>query len=300
MKQIILGYRGLVVLEGKLGHLDIGDNHPVRVMAVLNVSPESFYKGSVFTKPEEIKEFVEKAVNEGCDLIDIGGRSTAPYLQTEIPIDVEIERVVKAIRIVKDLVDIPISIDTFRSRVAEEALKAGADIVNDVTGLKGDRMMINVVRDYRPSLIICAREIVPRNGYRPVERVIAALEESLGLLRDIDYDMKKVAIDPCIGFFRYKDPPWYIWDLSVLSNLDRLRVFGLPIVIGVSRKSFIGVLTGKDKPEERLYGSLAFTAIAILKGAHVIRTHDVAATRDVIRAIEGFKKYGIELHIKYP
>ena len=287
-------------IYGRLGRLDVGDDYPVRVVGVINVSPESFYKGSVATASREVSELAIKLVSEGCDVIDVGGRSTAPYLMTEVPIEEEVRRVREAIKVIRDVVDVPISVDTFRARVAEEALKLGAEIVNDVSGLKGDPNMIKVIKDYEPSLIICAKELNPLTNNPPIDRVLNALRESLDMLIKADYDLTKVTIDPCIGFFRYPEIPWYIWDLSILANLIKLRELGRPIAIGISRKSFIGVLTGREKPEERLYGSIALTAIAVVCGAHVVRTHDVAATKDAIKAVEAFKKHNIRLSINYP
>lgn len=277
------------MVVGKLGRLEVGDGLPVRIAGVINVSPESFYRGSV-VRPEEAGEVAVKMVEEGADLVDIGGRSTAPYLKTDIPLEEEVKRVREALRSIKDAVDVLVSVDTFRARVAEEALKLGAEIVNDVTGLRGDEEIVKVLKEYRPSLIVCAKEVKPEIG-RPIDRVVKALAETLEVLRRIDYDMDRVVVDPCVGFFRYPDIPWYIWDVEVIANLREMRVLGRPIAVGVSRKSFVGVLTGRDKPEERLYGSLALTAIAILNGAHLIRTHDVLPTRDAVRAVEGFLKY---------
>ncbi len=282
------------MIRGILGSVEVGDGLPVRVIGTINVSPESFYKGSVATDPKAVAEAALRMVEEGVDLLDVGGRSTAPYLHTEIPVDEEVRRVTLAIKSIRDSVDVPLSVDTFRARVAEEALKLGAEVVNDVTGLKGDEDMVRVVKEYEPSLIVCARERVPRPG-SPIERVAEALRETLQLLIDASYDLRKVVVDPCIGFFRYEDIPWYIWDLRVLANLRELRSLGRPIAIGVSRKSFIGVITGRERPEERLYGSLAMTAVAVLNGAHAVRTHDVAATKDVVKAIEGYARYGLQL-----
>ncbi|MEM1600941.1 MAG: dihydropteroate synthase [Sulfolobales archaeon] len=286
---------------GRLGRLEVGDDFPVRIMGVLNVSPESFYKGSVAVGDDVVREFALRMIAEGCDLIDIGGRSTAPYLNTEVSVDEEVRRVVNAVKIVRDLTNLPISVDTFRSKVAEEALKVGADIINDVTGLKGDEGMVNVVKEYQPSLIVCAKDVKPgiTPTTEPIERVLTSLKVTLNILEKVDYDLSKVVVDPCVGFFRYQEIPWYIWDLKVLANLKRLRELGRPIAVGVSRKSFIGVLTGREKPEERLYGSLALTSVAILCGAHIIRTHDVLPTKDVVKAVEGFKKYGIPINITY-
>jgi len=289
-----------VRIYGKLGRLDVGDDYPVRVVGVINVSPESFYRGSVATKPEEVARLASRLVAEGCDVIDVGGRSTAPYLLTEIPVEEEVRRVREAVKAIRDVTDVPISVDTFRAEVAEEALKLGAEVVNDVSGLKGDPNMINVIKDYSPSLIICAKEVRPAVGRAPVDRVLNALRESIEMLVKADYDLTKVSVDPCIGFFRYPEIPWYVWDLSIIANLTALRELGRPIAIGISRKSFIGVITGRERPEERLYGSIALTAIAITCGAHIVRTHDVAATVDVVKAVEAFKKNNIRLSIKYP
>ncbi|MEM4692295.1 MAG: dihydropteroate synthase [Sulfolobales archaeon] len=277
------------MVVGKLGRVLVGDGIPVRIVGVINVSPESFYAGSV-ARPEEAGRIAVRMVEEGADLVDIGGRSTAPYLKTEIPLEEEVRRVKEAVKSVKDVADVTVSVDTFRARVAEEALKLGAEVVNDVTGLRGDEDMVRVLKEYEPSLIVCAKEVKPGTG-RPIDRIINALTETLELLRRIDYDMEKVIVDPCIGFFRYPDIPWYIWDTSVIASLREMRALGRPIAIGVSRKSFIGVLTGRDKPEERLYGSLALTVIAVLNGANVIRTHDVLPTKDVVRAVEGYMRY---------
>ncbi|MEM2208539.1 MAG: dihydropteroate synthase [Sulfolobales archaeon] len=284
-----LRLRGRKVIVGKLGRLELGDGRPVRIAGVINVSPESFYKGSV-VRPEEAGGVAVRMVEEGAELVDIGGRSTAPYLRTDIPLEEEVKRVREAVKSVKDAVNVTVSVDTFRARVAEEALRLGAEVVNDVTGLRDDEGMIRVLKEYRPSLIVCAREVKPGVG-RPIDRVVRALAETLELLRRIDYDIEKVVVDPCIGFFRYPDIPWYVWDLSVIASLREMRTLGRPIAIGVSRKSFIGVLTGRDKPEERLYGSLALTAIAVLNGANMVRTHDVLPTKDAVRAIEGYVRY---------
>lgn len=275
---------------GRLGKLEVGDGLPVRIAGVINVSPESFYKGSV-ASPDNVGRVSVRMVEEGADLIDIGGRSTAPYLKTDIPLEEEVRRIREGVRSVRELVDVPVSVDTFRARVAEEALKLGADVINDVTGLKGDERMVEVIADYKPSLIVCANEVVPSGSGRPIDRVVRALAETLEILRKIDYETEKVIVDPCIGFFRYPEIPWYIWDINVIANLGEMRTLGRPIAIGISRKSFIGVLTGRAKPEDRLYGSLALSAIAVLKGAHVVRTHDVLPTRDAVRAVEGFLKY---------
>ena len=267
----------------------MGDEFPVRILVVINVSPESFYKGSIKTAADEIAKTAIQQVEEGADIIDVGARSTAPYLETAIPIEEEIRRMTEAIKAVKDVVDVPISADTMYSRVAEEALKAGAEIVNDVSGLKEDPEMARVVAEYGASLIASAREDSPGQG-EPIERVVAALRKSLEIAENAGIDLNRVVVDPAIGFFRNTEWPWYVWDCKILSNLRRLKELGRPICIGVSRKSFIGYLIHKERPEDRLYGSLSSTAIAVYNGAHVVRTHDVSPTLDAVKIAEHIRR----------
>ncbi|WP_457742144.1 dihydropteroate synthase [Thermococcus sp.] len=258
-------------------------NEP-RVMGVINVSPESFYKGSVRNDERALAETAVRMVEEGASFIDIGAKSTAPYLETQIPLEEEIRRAVWAVKVVRDVVDVPISIDTTSAKVAEEALKVGADIINDVTGFKGDREMVKVASDYNVPAVLCAHGEV-RNFSDPVRTVIRFLQESLTIARE--HGVEEIAIDPAIGFLRPAWPPWYEWDSKVIANLNLLKLLGRPILVGISRKSFIGAITGRKNPEERLAGSLSAAAIAVLKGANIVRTHDVKETLDAIN-VAGF------------
>ncbi|ASJ14330.1 dihydropteroate synthase [Thermococcus radiotolerans] len=259
-----------------------------RIMGVINVSPESFYKGSVRNDEDRLIETAVKMVEDGASFIDIGAKSTAPYLETQIPVEEEVRRAVWAIKTIRDHVDVPISIDTTSARVAEEALKAGADIINDVTGLKGDPRMAEVARDYGAPAIVCAHGEV-RNLSDPIHTVIDFLEESLIIAER--HGIEEIAIDPAIGFLRPEWPPWYEWDSKVIANLDILKIFGRPILVGISRKSFIGAITGRKDPAERLPGSLSATAIAVLKGAHIVRTHDVKETLDAVRVAAFIRRF---------
>ncbi len=256
-----------------------------KIMGVINVSPESFYKGSVKKSEKELVETVLKMIEEGASFIDIGAKSTAPYLETQISIEEEIRRAVWAVSTVRDYVSIPISIDTTRSKVAEEAVKAGADIINDVTGFKGDKQMVEIAEEYSIPAILCAHT-ADINLKDPIHTVINALRESLVLAQK--HGIEEVAVDPAIGFLRPDWPPWYEWDSKVIANLNMLKVFGKPILVGVSRKSFIGAITGR-RAEERLAGSLAATAVAVFNGANIIRTHDVRETLDAVK-VAGFMK----------
>jgi dihydropteroate synthase len=259
-----------------------------RIMGVINVSPESFYKGSVRNDERALQETALRMVEEGASFIDIGAKSTAPYLETQIPVEEEIRRAVWAVRTVKDVVDVPVSIDTTNSRVAEEALKVGADIVNDVTGLKGDPRMANVVADHGVPAVLCAHGEV-KDFMDPVRTVLSFLQESLTIA--LENGISEVAVDPAIGFLRPEVPKWYEWDSKVIANLNLLKILGRPILIGVSRKSFIGAITGRKDPSERLAGSLAATAIAVLKGANIVRTHDVRETLDAVKVASFIRRF---------
>ncbi|MGQ9469301.1 MAG: dihydropteroate synthase [Nitrososphaerales archaeon] len=281
-----------MVILSDLAGIKIGDEHPVRIMGVINVSPESFYKGSVRTTPDGIVSLAKKIEEEGADIIDIGAMSTAPYLKTSIPIEEEIKRLSMAIKLVKETVSLPISADTTRSKSAEAAIKAGADIINDVYGLKGDENMARVVSDHDVGLIIAAHGIGQGKG-NPIEKVKMALKESLEIARKVGINEEKMVIDPAIGFIRNASLPWYVWDCYVIKNLQQLRELNRPICIAVSRKSFIGKILNLKEPEERLFGSLSATAIAVYNGTHIIRTHDVAATLRVVKLAEFIKKVSL-------
>jgi dihydropteroate synthase len=204
-------------------------------------------------------------------------------------VDEEKRRLASAIKVVKESVKVPVSADTTRSIPAEAAIKAGAEIINDVTGLKGDPNMAKLVADYGVSLIMVAREVTPQGG-QPLKRVISALKQSLQLAEAAGISFDKIVIDPGIGFFRQTEYPWHIWDRSVIANLKKLRTLKRPIHVGVSRKSFIGKILNQEDPGQRLFGSLSAAAIAVFNGAHLIRTHDVKATVEAVRLAEYVRK----------
>ncbi|WP_457750787.1 dihydropteroate synthase [Thermococcus sp.] len=261
-----------------------------RIMGVINVSPESFYKDSVRRYEKELTETAVRMVEEGASFIDVGAKSTAPYLETQISVEEEVRRAVWAIKLIRDVVDVPISIDTTSAQVAEEAVKSGADIINDVTGFKGDSGMAKVASEYNLPVILCAHGDV-RNFSDPIHTVIDFLRESLTIAEK--NGVEEIAVDPAIGFLRPEWPPWYEWDSKVIANLNLLKEFGRPILIGVSRKSFIKAITGREDPAERLPGSLSATAIAVLKGANIIRTHDVKETLDAVRMADFIRRLSV-------
>lgn len=272
-------------LYAELAGIKVGRGYPVRVVGVINLSPESFYKASVKTTASEVASAAQKMVEEGADAIDVGAMSTAPYLETFVSVSEEIKRLIPAIRTIREAVDTPVSADTFRGETAERAIEAGAQIVNDVTGLKGDPVMAKAISNEGVSGILMAHERRPGRG-DPIERVRAALKESLEIGDEAGISRKHVVVDPGIGFFRETGWKWYEWDTYVLRGLRRLHTLGRPIHVAVSRKSFIGALLNQERPEERLIGSLAAAALAVYNGAYIVRTHDVRETVEAVRLAE--------------
>ncbi|HXY82871.1 MAG TPA: dihydropteroate synthase [Candidatus Saccharimonadales bacterium] len=289
-------------LYAELGNVKIGDEHPVRIMGVINVSPESFYKGSVKTDIEKIRRQAEVMVEQGADIIDVGAMSTAPYLSTNVSIEEEIHRLTPAIQTIADTVHLPISVDTTRAPVADAALSMGAIIVNDVTGLKNDQQLANVISKHNASAILMAHE-TEESERDPIARIKNALTSSLDLSRSADISDEKIVLDPGLGFFRQegkgigfsptKKFPWYTWDCTVIRELGGLRDLQRPLCISASRKSFIGKILDLKKPEERLIGSIAAAAIATFNGAHLIRTHDVAESVQAVRMAENIRRLGV-------
>jgi dihydropteroate synthase len=274
--------------HANLGGLEVGDGHPVRLAGAINVSPESFYQGSVATGEDSLRAKAEQMAAEGADLLDIGAMSTAPYLRTEITEAEEIQRLTWAIGIVRKAVAVPVSADTKRGGVALAALDAGADIINDVSGLRYDPGMAEIIARRAQGVILMASETDP-NARDPIETVRGLLEESLRVVWKAGVPDHRVVLDPGIGFFRQTAIPWHAWDCEVLRRLAELRALGRPLLVGVSRKSFIGKIVGQADPRDRLAGSLAATAIAVVNGAHLIRTHDVGPTREAVRMAEALR-----------
>jgi dihydropteroate synthase len=269
-----------------LGGVTVGDGVPVAVAGALNVSPESFYQGSVVTDGNHLLRLGEAMARAGAAFVDVGAMSTAPYLAARIPESEEADHLAWAVDLLVKKLDLPVSADTARAAAARAALDAGARIINDVTGLTGDSGMAPLAARAGAGVIVTA---CPRRGPRSggaVEAVRGLLEESLAIARAAGIDPSLIAVDPGIGFFRDQGVAWHEWDCAVLAGLERLRPLGRPICVGVSRKSFIGAVAGEDDPARRLPGSLAATALAVLGGAQLIRAHDVEETIQAVKVAE--------------
>ena len=274
--------------------LEIGDNHPTIVMGVLNLSPESFYKGSVYEGEKIIESAASSMIENGATMLDLGARSTAPWSE-KITIKEEISRMKAAMKIVCKIVpnNVVLSIDTQYREVAQSALKISDDfdkqiIINDVSCLKTDPGLVDFVTEYDLPLILMASKKVP-GDLLTTSDIILEFDKTFETLEHKGYDQKKVVIDPGIG--RWIEPKTPEYDLKIIANLERLRTLEKPILIALSRKSFIGATLNITEPEKRLNGTLSATAIAIYKGAHIIRTHDVnQQLMEIIKIAEEIRK----------
>lgn len=256
----------------------------VQVMGVLNVTPDSFSDGGKYFSVDKAVEAGLRMVKEGADILDIGGESTRPGSE-DVSFEEELERVLPVIVTLKKVTAVPISVDTYKARVAEEVLKLGVEMINDVTAMRGDHEMISVLAKFSNKvLIMFSKDSTPRTTDRVChyDDVIATLLGFLGERIDVGVargiERERFLVDPGMGAFVSSDPKY---SLEILRRLEEFKALGLPIVIGASRKGFIGKVL--DVPvDERLEGSLACAAWAVAHGAQIIRTHDVQATRRMV------------------
>jgi len=243
------------------------------VMGILNMTPDSFSDGSKHNNLEDAINHVEKMINDGADIIDVGGESTRPGY-TKISDEEEISRVVPIIKEIKKRFDIPVSIDTYKSAVAKEALEAGADMINDIWGLKYDEKMAELVREYDVAVCIMHNN---ENEVNSIAQVIQDLNESLNIAYVYGIKKEKIMLDPGIGFAKS-----YEGNLNVLNNLDKIKKLGMPILLGTSKKSVIGLTL--DLPvDQRGEGTIATSVIGLSKGCSFFRVHDV---KENVRALK--------------
>ena len=270
-----------------LAGISIGGSSPVRIMGVINLSPESFFKDSVPLNKRSLMDIAKKMEDEGADFIDLGAQSTAPYLETHISEEEEERRLLWGIEAIRRTTSIPLSIDTSRARPAKMALEAGATILNDITGLNGDRKILPLLPKFRGLVLMAHPSGLSRKIQKdPVRTVKGCLKKTIALAVKSGASSLRMAIDPGIGFFRKTGMPWWKWDIKILSDLHEFSSLKIPILAGVSRKSFIGEILHQKNPNDRLAGSLAAATIAVMNGASIIRTHDVKVTFEAVRLAE--------------
>jgi dihydropteroate synthase len=264
------------------------------VMGIINVTPDSFSDGGRYLAPGAALALAAKLLAEGADILDVGGESTRPHGATMVSVDEELRRVLPVIRtLASERPEVVLSVDTVKASVAEAALAAGAHIVNDVSGLRLDGEMGSVCASAGAGLIVMHSRggVTDMATYEHadydgdfLDEMTRELAERVTAARGAGVRPDALAVDPGIGFSKRPEH-----SLRALACLERLAGWGHPVVVGASRKRFIGGITGEDNPSHRLFGSVGASVTAYLRGARVLRVHDVAATRhalDVAAAID--------------
>ncbi len=260
----------------------------VLIMGILNVTPDSFSDGGRFVDPAIAVDQAQKMIAEGTDIIDIGGESTKPGV-SYVDEDEEIERIRPIVEALGKRTDIPLSIDTRKAAVAEMALDLGAVIINDVSALQDDVRMAHVVKESRASVVLMHRQghsatMQAAPYYKDVvDEVVSFLSERIAMAQSMGISPHQIIIDPGIGFGKTCGH-----NLKILANLEKFLQLDQPLMVGVSRKAIIGELTGKSV-DEREMGNAAAMAMAVWQGVSILRVHDVAATKDVIRVAQALR-----------
>jgi dihydropteroate synthase len=256
----------------------------------LNITPDSFSDGGCYLDPDAAYAQAIRLVEEGADILDLGAQSTRPGA---LPVTdrEERERLLPVLKRIRKEVSVPLSIDTVSAKVAAECLEAGADIINDVSGLKRSGSdMAKVVKKFGAGLVLMHSRGTPETmqtlaSYGDVVAdVMTELRESVKLATDAGIEREQIVVDPGLGFAKTTDQ-----NLEIMKNLRAFHKLELPIVLGPSRKSFIGQVTGREA-SEREFGTAACVAAAVMNGIQIVRVHDVKAMRDVVRTTESIKR----------
>lgn len=252
----------------KIGNKEFKIGERTYIMGILNFTPDSFSDGGKFDNIDVAIEHVKKMIDDGADIIDIGGESTRPD-HTPVEEEEEINRVVPMIKAIRKKFDIPISIDTYKAKVAEKALEAGANLINDIWGFKKEKDIAKVAAKYDvPCCLMHNRD--NRDYKNLIEDILEDLKESIKIAKEAGVRDENIILDPGIGFGKT-----YEQNLDTMNKLEELKVLGYPILLGTSRKSMIG-LTLNLPVEERVEGTVATTVIGIMKNAcDFVRVHDV-------------------------
>lgn len=261
------------------------------IMGILNVTPDSFSDGGRFADRERAVAQAFELISAGADILDVGGESTRPG-SDPVPIEVELDRVVPVIRAVRERSDVPVSIDTAKSRVALQSIEAGADIINDVSALRFDPEMARVAARTGVPVILMHMLGTPRTmQINPVydsviSEIIAFLEDRMRFAVQNGIERSQIMVDPGIGFGKT-----VAHNLDIIGNLDSFSCMDRPVLLGASRKRFIGSILGRPEADREL-GTAIANAFGIAAGAHIVRVHDVAFHRDAVRMAEAVRNGG--------
>jgi len=263
------------------------------IMGIVNVTPDSFSDGGKHYSVNDAVEGALKMIDDGAHIIDIGGESTRPGAES-VTLKEELDRVIPVIKGVGERSDIPISIDTYKSEVAKEAVDAGASMINDISGMRFDEKMAPLAAELDIPVVLMHIKGTPKDMQKDpkYDDLIGEITDYLGGSIEIavraGVDFEKIIVDPGIGFGK-------TWDdnLTIIKRITDFYVLGRPVMIGASQKAFIGGVTGRDAGD-RLWGSLGAAAAAALYGAHMVRVHNVPETKDAVDVIDAIKRESIE------
>ena len=261
-----------------IGNREFDTKHHTYVMGILNATPDSFSDGGRYNQIDAALFHAEQMIKDGADIIDVGGESTRPGYQ-QIPEEEEIERVAPVIEAIGKRFDIPISIDTYKAKVAEAAIVAGADMVNDIWGLKYDPKMAAVIAKY--DVACCLMHNKSNTEYQNfLIDMLAETQECVNLARQAGIKDEKIMLDPGIGFGKT-----FEMNLEAMNHLELFQNLGFPVLLGTSRKSMIG-LALELPVDQRVEGTLATSVIGVMKGCSFVRVHDVKENKRVIQMTE--------------
>ncbi|WP_394924224.1 dihydropteroate synthase [uncultured Robinsoniella sp.] len=262
----------------RIGNRNFDTDKHTYIMGILNVTPDSFSDGGKWNEEDAALKHAQEMIAEGADIIDIGGESTRPGY-TLLSDEEEIARVVPVIRAVKRRFDVPVSVDTYKSRVARAALEAGADLVNDIWGLKYDKELAGVIAEYQaPCCLMHNRKEADYQNF--MDDMLQDLRETISIAKTAGIKDENIILDPGVGFGKT-----YENNLEAINRLECMHELGYPILLGTSRKSVIG-LTLDLPASERLEGTLATTVMGVMKKAAFVRVHDIRANARIIKMTE--------------
>ena len=272
---------------------DLDLDRRTHIMGILNITPDSFSDGGLHFDRSGAVEQALRMVDDGADMLDIGGESTRPGSEP-ISLDEELRRTLPVIEALAKKITVPISIDTYKSKVALQALEAGASIVNDISGMRFDPEMTEVVSKFKVPVVMMHMKGTPKNmQMNPTyEAVIPEIKdffkESIRLAVQAGVPENMIILDPGIGFGKT-----FEHNLEIINNLDQLLPLKKPLLVGPSRKAFLGKILGGLPPQERIEGTAASVAISIIKGAHIVRVHDVREMARVVKVADAIKQQRI-------
>lgn len=278
-------------MEWKLGRRTLLYGERTLVMGVLNVTPDSFSDGGRFTSTERALARAAEMIKEGADILDIGGESTRPGAET-VSAEEETRRIVPVIEALSKEASVPVSVDTTKALVARAALRAGADILNDISGLRFEPEMADVAASFQAGLILMHSrgDAGQMHQLEPVEDIFAevtrSLRQSIAEAERRGVKRERIALDPGIGFSKNLEQ-----NVELVARFDRFAeaFAGFPLLIGTSRKSFLGRLLRGAPVDERLHATMATVTAAVIGGAHIVRVHDVKAAVETVRVADALR-----------